>query len=123
MTSEPYKTFLSPLHRELIDRALYLAGTVKDRLGGEDRERAEEALVAVCDLLDGEGTREAVVALEKQMRAAATKWNRKQDKVVDWSDPYEAALLFSAVANLAASEFPKTQTQLFEQCLNLWRSQ
>ena len=122
MTSDPYKTFLSPLHRELIDRALYLAGTVEDRLGEEDRERAEEALVAVCDLLDGEGTREAVVASEKQMRAAATKWRRKMDKVVDWSDPYEAALLFSTVAHLAASEFPKTQAQTFENCLALWRN-
>ncbi len=120
MTSDPYKTFLSPLHRELINRALHLAWTVEDHLGEEDRERAKEALGAVRALLEGEGTREAVAVAEKRIRAAASKWDRKAGKE-PWAEPFRAVLLVAAVARLANAEYPKTQAQTFEQCLSLWR--
>jgi hypothetical protein len=42
-TSDYYKTFLSPLHRELINRGLQIVEEAEPLWGLEDRERAEES--------------------------------------------------------------------------------
>lgn len=117
---DAYNTFLSPLHRELILRGLQIAGEAEDLWGLEDRERAEAALNAIKALLEGFGTRDAVIASEKRIRAAASKYHNRAGKR-PWAEQHGAVLLVAAVARLAASEYPKTQAQIFEQCFNLRR--
>jgi hypothetical protein len=114
------KTFLSPLHRALITRGVQLAESAKDLWGREDRERAESALSTVRAFLEGSVLRESVLVAEKRTRAAAGKYSKRAGKR-PWAEQEAAILLVSAVARLAASEYPKTQVQLFEQCLTLAR--
>lgn len=122
MKDEDYKTFLSPSHRDMIAQGLLLAERHRELWSREDKERGDAAIQAVTELLEGSGTREAVMVAEKRARAACRKYTQRLGNP-NWPGNYFpqkwAIFLVASVARLAAAEYKNPQERRLGAVLDL----